>query len=545
VTSAQAARRSLLDDLAGLDSVDVVVVGGGINGVGALLDAATRGLDAVLVERDDLGVGTSSRSSKLIHGGLRYLENFEFGLVREALGERDVLARLAPHLVALRRFVVPVVGGRWQLPYIGSGLTLYDLLGGRRGGRFEVFGREQLLKRAPVLDPSRVVGGFEYTDGVCDDARMVVAVAATARRHGGRILTHAAVTDLDRVGPGWEVGVDDVLGGGRARIKARAVIDVTGAFEMDDPEFRSDEPVITSRGAHLVLAGDSFPGSRGMTIRVPGRVVFVIPWGRRWLIGTTDVAHDGPVDRPAATGTEVDYLLETINEVAASDLSRDDVLTTFAGIRPLAGEESGDTSDVSREHRIDNDGDGLVSVRGGKYTTYRLIAADAVDAVASFLDVGRPSVTDALPLVGASTPAVLEATVVRLVGDGLTDVGARWLVGRHGIQAPQVLAAGRAVGLTDALHPDMPYSSAEAWWAIHREGAMTLDDVLARRTRLAIEAVDHGMAAAPLVAQLLAEAHDWSGPDTEAALVAYQASSSNEYDVPCLRPRGAKRDGEG
>ncbi|MGH8911278.1 MAG: glycerol-3-phosphate dehydrogenase C-terminal domain-containing protein, partial [Acidimicrobiia bacterium] len=252
-----------------------------------------------------------------------------------------------------------------------------------------------------------------------------------------------------------------------------------------------------------------------------------------------------PVDRPAATAAEVDYLLETINEVVATDLSRDDVLTTFAGIRPLAGEESGDTSDVSREHRIDHDGDGLVSVRGGKFTTYRLIAADAVDVVASLLDVGRPSVTDAIPLVGASTPAVLEATAERLVGDGLTDLAARWLVGRHGIQAPQVVAAGRAVGLTDPLHPDMPYSSAEAWWAIHREGAFTLDDVLARRTRLAIETADHGMAAAPVVAQLLGEAHGWSGPQTEAALAAYQESSSKEYDVPCPVPHERSERGKG
>lgn len=525
-------RSRLLEQLSPDGGVDVLIIGGGINGAGALLDAASRGFDAVLMERDDLGVGTSSRSSKLIHGGLRYLEHFDFGLVREALAERDVLTRLAPHLVALRRFVVPVVGGRWQIPYIGSGMVLYDLLGGRRGGHFQVFGPDELVRRVPAVDPTTIVGGFEYTDGVCDDVRVVIAAAETARRHGGRYLTHTEVIDVTAVASGWEVEVVDRLSGEKHTVEARSVIDMTGAFEVDELEFATGRSLTASRGIHLVLPGETFGGNRGMTIRVPGRVVFVIPWGRRWLLGTTDVAHHGPVDRPAATLDEVDYLLEAANEVLATDLTRDDVLTTYAGIRPLAGLARGDTSDVSREHRIQHDDDGFVSVRGGKYTTYRLIAAEAVDEVVDYLGSSRPSRTDGFNLIGAASPMVLEQTVHDLVAEGLDPVEARWLVGRHGTEAPLVLDAGRTAGLEGRLHPDMPYVAAEAWWAIHREGALTLDDVLARRTRLAIETADHGLAAAPRVAELLADVHGWSPADTETAIATYTASSTREYGVP-------------
>lgn len=514
------------------EPVDLVIIGGGINGTGALADAAARGLRTVLLERDDLAVGTSSRSSKLIHGGLRYLEHLHFGLVREALAERELLARLAPHLVTLRRFLVPVTGGRWQLPYIAAGLSLYDLLGGRRGGRFEALGVKELTRRLPQLDASVVVGGFEYTDGVCDDARMVLAVAETSRREGGEIFTHAEVTGAEPVGNGWEVEVTDRFSGKRWTLKSRAVIDVTGAFGAADPGGGGEASVTASRGVHLVVDGARLTGNRGMTVRVPGRVVFLIPWGRRWLIGTTDVAHHGPIDRPTATAAEVDYLLETINTVLSDDLTRHDLIATFAGIRPLAGTAVGDTSDLSREHRITADGKGFITVRGGKYTTYRRIAAEAVDRAAEHLGVPAPSLTDRLPLVGASTPAVLERTVGELAGDGLDPLEARWLVGRHGLGARKVLDAGREAGVAGRLHPDMPYLAAEAWWAVHRESAMTIDDVLARRTRLAIETVDHGLAAAPLVAELLAPLRGWSGAERDGAIAEYATAAEREYGVP-------------
>ncbi len=525
------ARRSdLLESLGSAPPLDVVVIGGGINGVGVLLDAVTRGMSGVLIERDDLAVGTSSRSSKLIHGGLRYLEHLDFGLVREALAERQVLVRLAPHLVTLRRFAVPVVGGRWQLPYIGSGLTLYDLLGGRKGGHFEILGARRLVDRFPPLDPSVAIGGFEYTDGVCDDARFVVAVAETARRLGGRVVTQAEARARRHVGSGWEVDVTDRIGGGAVTIRARSVVDVTGAFEANAP--LGGVSVTVSRGIHLVVAGERFTGATGLTVRVPGRVVFVIPWGRRWLIGTTDVTHEGPIDRPFAAPDEVDYLLETVNRVLSERIERSDVIATFAGVRPLAGGGQDDTVSASREHTITHDGRGLVSVRGGKYTTYRLIAAEVVDEVCDYLNLDRISMTAQTLLVGAAPPPVLDDVVSDLVARGLGEVEARWLVGRHGLDAPQVQAVGAEVGLVGALHPDMPYLEAEAWWAIHREGALTLDDVLARRTRLAIETRDHGLAAAPLVARLLAEVHGWTDADIEQAIASYAASAEREYGVP-------------
>lgn len=527
------ARRHELMERLETEVVDVVVVGGGINGAGVLVDAASRGLDTVLVERDDLAVGTSSRSSKLIHGGLRYLERFHFGLVREALAERDRLARLAPHLVTLSRFVVPVVGGRWQLPYVAAGLTLYDRLGGAQGGRFEIFTPSGVAERMPAVDVEAVVGGFEYTDGICDDARVVMAVAETARGRGGRVLTHATVDDISSTSAGWELHVVDGLSGRQMMLRTRAVIDVTGAFEADRPELPAHGSVTTSRGIHLVVGGERLPGRRGMTIRVSGRVVFVIPWGRRWVVGTTDVAHSGPIDRPVATAAEVDYLLETVNRVLAADLTRSDVLTTFAGIRPLAGRTDGSgTAAVSREHRIRSDGKGMVSVRGGKFTTYRLIAAEAVDEAADALGVQRPSSTDVIPLVGAAAPPALEGVVARLQRLGLSQIEARWMVGRHGTESASVLEHGRAAGVDGSLHPDMPYRAAEAWWAIHREGAFTLDDVLSRRTRLAIETSDHGLAAAPLVADLLAEVHGWSPEDRGRAIDEYAVSASREYGVP-------------
>ncbi len=527
-------RRRLIESVVAGEPIDVLIVGGGIHGAAALADAATRGLDALLVEREDLAVGTSSRSSKLIHGGLRYLEHLEFGLVREGLTERHTLGSLAPHLVTMHRFVVPVTGGAWRFPYIGAGLALYDLLGGRVGGRFEAFGAGGVERRAPAVDSSKTVGGFEYSDGVCDDARVVLAVAETARRNGGRILTRMEVKGIDRRASGLEVAVVDRIGGGEHVLAARTVLDVTGAFEVDQPAFQSEVGVVTSRGSHLVIPGDRLPGRRGLTIRVPGRVVFVIPWGRRWLVGTTDVAHDGPVDRPRATAAEVDYLLETLRQVLAVDLARSDVVATFAGVRPLAGGGGApsDTVAISREHRVDHDDHGVVWVRGGKYTTYRRIAAEAVDVVCAFLGMGAGSVTGALPLAGASTSPVLDQTVTQLVVDGLEEIPARWLVGRHGIDAARVIAAGREAGLDGLLHPEMPYLAAEAWWAIYHEGALSLDDVLSRRTRLAIETGDHGLKAAPLVAGLLADVHGWSAAETETAITAYADSATSEYGVP-------------
>ena len=525
------ARRQILDE-AGAGVLDTIVVGGGINGAGALLDATVRGLDVTLVERDDLAVGTSSRSSKLIHGGLRYLEQLRFGLVREALRERHLLTRLAPHLVTLRRFVLPVTGGRWQLPYIAAGLMVYDGLGGSSGGRFEPLRRGSVTERMPAVDPSAVVGGFEYTDGVCDDARLVLAVAETARRRGGRVLTHAGVSAVARGDGEWLVVVEDGLSGEVRTLRARTVVDVTGAFEPESTRPGPERSVTASRGVHLVLAGDRLPGSRGLTIRVPDRVVFVIPWGRRWLVGTTDEPHEGPVDRPSATSREVDYLLDAVNELLSVDLTRADVLTTFAGIRPLAGAGLSETVEASREHRVVHDGRGMVTVRGGKYTTYRLIAAEAIDLVMAHLGGGRPSTTSGIDLVGAATPGLLDATVHELEVEGLSSLEARWLVGRHGVEARAVVEAGRERGLSGQLHPGMPYMAAEAWWAIHREGALTLDDVLARRTRLAVETADHGAAAAPLVADLLASALGWPVGEHRSAIDAYLGGARAEYGIP-------------
>ncbi len=512
---------------------DVVVVGGGINGVGIALDAAARGLRAVLVERDDLAVGTSSRSSKLIHGGLRYLEHYQFRIVREALGERHLLATsIAPHLVRLERFLVPVNGSSWEVPYFAAGLTLYDTLGGRKGGRSRVVSRKQARHRVSSLRTTGFRPAFEYTDGVMDDARYVMAVARTAARLGATLLTRCEVTEWIRSGDRITgVRVMDRINNEEHTLRTQVVIDATGAFEADkwDSDGHGLRP---SRGVHLVVPRSRIPSESGLTLRVPGRVVFVIPWGMNWLIGTTDVPHVGPVDRPTATSEEVSYLIDTLSRGLDLQLTRADIVSTFAGIRPLVG-SGADTVAISREEAINEPEPGRITVRGGKYTTYRRTAERAVDRAAHVLGEISPSPTATIPLTGAVPRSALLGLASEVSQrSGIGQLAAEHLVSRYGSESLDIARIATNEGLVGPLIPGLPYLQVEAWWAVHHEQALSLDDVLSRRTRIAIEDPEHGLAATEDVAAHLGEAFGWNTERKAAAIEEYLRSARAEYGVP-------------
>jgi len=311
-------------------------------------------------------------------------------------------------------------------------------------------------------------------------------------------------------------------------MSARAVVDATGAFSADN-----EDGVVPSRGVHIVVPRDRIAASAGMTIRVPGRVVFLIPWLDRWLIGTTDVAHTGPVDRPRASGEELEYLFESVRDVLDIELGPDDVISTFAGIRPLADDgESDDTAELSREERITEPRPGLFRVRGGKFTTYRKVAQRVVDRVAERLGSAGPSMTGTIPVLGASPTATLGETERALTASGLEPDIARRLVRRHGIEAPEVAAIATDLGLADRLVPGLPYLTAEVWWAVHREHALSIDDVLARRTRVVLEVGDHGEAALETVAGVIGHVLGWDEERQAQEIKEFREAAAHEYGVP-------------
>ena len=525
---------------------DVLIVGGGVVGSGALLDAASRGLAAALIEQEDIASGTSSRSSRLIHGGLRYLEQVHLPLVHEALEERRRLLRNAPHLVALEPQLFPVYG----LPFIhkafyDAGLTLYDILGARHDGgwhrRLDVAGATEMW---PSLRRRGLRGGLLYHDGVEDDARFALAVLRTAlaSEASPAAVTRVRATGLTPgPGPGEvrTVHVRDLLGDIDFDIRTRAVVDATGvwAAEADHPFASPSMRLLPSRGAHLVVRRERIPATTGLTIRVPGKVVFFIPWPDHWLIGTTDAPYDGSPDQVSASAAEVDELLGTVNTTLDVDLKRDDVVGTYAGLRPLIAPSGGSTVKASREHRITAQPNGVVRVAGGKYTTYRVMARDAIDAaLGTSVARDRPSATADMPVIGAADEATREG-----IARGLADYpaiaaahpqAAERLAQRHGTEAPDVAALGETLGLLRPLVPGRPFLEAEVAWAIRNELALSVDDVLSRRLRLSPELGEARGAAADRVASILAGELGWSQVDCERQRDAYVATAARGYGVP-------------
>lgn len=535
-------RRASLATLAS-ETWDVLIVGGGIVGAGALLDATSRGLRAALVEQDDIASGTSSRSSRLIHGGLRYLEQFHVGLVREALAERRRLLTLAPHLVRIEPFLFPVYGLPFvHKPFYDAGLTLYDILGARHdGGWHRRLSAAEALALAPTLRRPGLRGGLLYHDGVEDDARVTLAVVRTALAAGALAVTRVRATGV-RGGPADAlriVTLDDRASGARLEARTRAVVDATGVWAADPGHpFRSgSHRILPSRGSHLVVPRSRMPNGCGLTIRVPGKVVFVVPWPDHWIIGTTDALFDGPAARPAAAGWEVDRLLATVNATMDVDLRRDDIVGTYAGLRPLIAPADGSTVKASREHRVSVGSDGVVRIGGGKYTTYRIMARDVIDAaLGPVMARARPSRTSDRALVGAADePARARIVSDLLTADELAALGRQVverLVDRYGVEAPGVVALGAACDLLRPLVPGRAHLEAEVAWAARHELALSIDDVLARRMRLAAHLPDRGAAIAARVATILGAELGWGAARQALEVQLYLASATHEFGIP-------------
>jgi glycerol-3-phosphate dehydrogenase len=517
---------------------DIVVVGGGVVGSGAALDAASRGLNVALVEQRDFAAGTSSRSSKLIHGGLRYLEQLEFGLVREALRERSLLLnRLAPHLVKPVPFIAPLEHHAWERAYLGAGMVLYDTLGGAGGvPRHRHLTRRGVLREIPALRKDAMVGGIQYYDGQVDDARHTMTVARTAALHGAAIVTSARVLDFVRVGE-RVVGVvaRDLEDGTEVTLRAGEVINAAGVWtdQLQELVGRGRIHVRASKGVHLVVPRDRIPSDSGLILRTEKSVLFVIPWGRHWIVGTTDTDWNLDLAHPAASRADIDYIFDRVNAVLRNPLTHADVEGVFAGLRPLLAEESEATSTLSREHAVSQPVPGLVTVAGGKYTTYRVMAKDAVDAAARGLDLKvPPSCTDVTPLVGADGYAALFNRRDRLAAEsGFHVARITHLLNRYGSMIHELLALVAArPELGQPLEGAEDYLAVEVAYAASHEGALHLDDVLTRRTRISIETWDRGVGAAEPTAELMGEVLGWDAATRAREVDHYRARVAAERE---------------
>jgi glycerol-3-phosphate dehydrogenase len=522
VALSPAAREQALQAMADTE-LDVLVIGGGVVGAGSALDAATRGLSVGLVEARDFASGTSSRSSKLIHGGLRYLEMLDFRLVAEALAERGLLIEtLAPHLVRPVPFLYPLKHRGWERLYAGSGVALYDtlsLLSGRSRGvpHHRHLTRSGALRVMPSLRKDSLVGALQYYDGQVDDARHTMFIARTAAAYGAHVANRARVTGLLREGE-RVVGavVHDQESGETIRIRAQQVVNATGVWTDDTQSFageRGQFHVRASKGIHLVVPRDRIRGDSGLILRTEKSVLFVIPWGRHWIIGTTDTDWSLDKAHPAASAADIDYLLEHVNAVLKEPLTHEDVEGVYAGLRPLLSGESESTSKLSREHAVAHTVPGLVVVAGGKYTTYRVMARDAVDEAVRAIDAKvPPSVTESIPLLGAEGFAAMKnARHLLAQRYGVHVARVEHLLGRYGSLATEVLdlVAGDPT-LGEPLAGASDYLRAEIVYAASHEGGRHLDDLLARRTRISIETFDRGIGAMEEAARLAAPVLGWS-----------------------------------
>ena len=530
-------RKRALERMAA-ETFDVVVVGGGVTGAGAALDAVTRGLSVAVVEQRDWAAGTSSRSSKLIHGGLRYLEQLDFALVREALHEQTLMIeRLCPHLVRPIPFLFPLHGRVWERAYMGTGVVLYDLIAGRRAlPRHRHLTRTRALARFPSLKRDALIGAIEYYDAQVDDARHTMTLARTAALHGAVLATSARVTGLldgeNRVGG---VCFRDLESGRDVELRARAVINATGVWTdvVQGMAGRGGIKVRASKGIHLVIPRDRIQGDGALVLRTPTSVLFVIPWKRHWIVGTTDTDWNLDLAHPAASRRDIDYLLDTVNRVLERRLSRSDIEGVYAGLRPLLHGESEATSKLSREHAVSQPKPGLVTVAGGKYTTYRVMAKDAVDLAVRGLDRPVPeSCTERVQLVGAEDfDGMVNRRDAIAREAGLAVEVVQHLLERYGSRIRDIVAL---VESRPELGTPLPgaedYLRAEVTYAASHEGALHLDDVLTRRTRISIETFDRGLDAAPAVVELMGEVLGWDAATREREHRHYEARVAAERE---------------
>lgn len=512
---------------------DVLVVGGGVTGCGVALDAASRGLSVALVEKRDFAAGTSSRSSKLIHGGLRYLEHLDLALVREALHERRLLIEtLAPHLVHPTPFLLPLQHGVRDRLYMGAGLALYDALAGVHTAvpRHRHLSHAACLRAVPSLRRDALSGGIRYYDAQVDDARFAVTLAGTASAHGAACVSAVEVIELRHEG-GKVAGarLRDLERGDELDVRARVVVNCSGVWTTEMERLAGvPEPlqVRPSKGVHIVVPRDRIDSTCALILPTEKSVLFVLPWSDRWIIGTTDTDWEFGLDHPSATRADIDYLLGHANAVLRDPLTFADVIAVYAGLRPLVSSGSKSTAAVSREHMVHHSMPGLVSIAGGKYTTYRIMARDAVDVAARDLPFPvAPTRTAEIPLLGAVGARDAEARARQHPGAAALDsTQVHHLSRRYGTLALKVLDL--IVGeprLADPLPGAEHYLSAEVRYAVLFEAALHVDDVLTRRTHIAFEAPDRGRRAVEQVARLMATGLAWDRETVEKEVAHYHA----------------------
>jgi glycerol-3-phosphate dehydrogenase len=510
-----------------------------VTGAGVALDAATRGLRVALLEARDFASGTSSRSSKLFHGGLRYLEQLNFGLVREALRERELmLSRIAPHLVKPVSFLYPLRHRGWERPYVAAGLTLYDTMGGARSvPHHRHHTRHGARKLCPALRRDALVGAVSYYDAQADDARHTLTVARTAAAYGAVVLNSAEVTGFMRAGERVVgVHVRDVETGAERSVEAPVVVNATGVWTDTVQTLaggRGRFNVRASKGVHIVVPRDRVNSEVGLILRTERSVLFVIPWTTHWIIGTTDTDWELDLAHPAASRADIDSILNHVNAVLSVPLTHDDITGVYAGLRPLLAGEEESTSQLSREHAVARPQPGLVSIAGGKYTTYRVMAADAVDLAAQDIRRHVPdSITDKIPLVGAEGYyAMVNRAAAIADGYGVPVWQVERLLDRYGTLTPDVLAmADDDPTLLDTVGEAQEYLGVEFAYAVRQEAALHLDDLLARRTRASIETPQRGVEAAEQVARIVGPMLGWDDVRRATEVSAYQARVEAERE---------------
>ena len=531
-------RESALTSLSS-ESFDVLVIGGGVNGVGAALDAATRGLKVALIESQDIAAGTSSRSSKLIHGGLRYLEQYDFKLVREALHERELLvSTLCPHLVKPVGFLFPLTEKFKERTYVGAGLALYDALRGfqRALPWHKHLSQKQINEIAPSLRPDIILGAIKYFDAQVDDARHTLSVARTAARHGAVIATRVSAESLIREGKVVTgVVAKDLVSGKTISIKAAVTVMCAGIWsdELHSKfDLKAGYDVTMSKGAHIVLPGSAIKSDAGIILKTPVSVLFIIPWADKWIVGTTDTPYTGDRTEPFASREDVQYIVDQANRVLMPQINIDEIIGVYAGLRPLVSNNKNSlTTKLSREHTVDRPAPGFVSIAGGKYTTYRIMGRDVIDLAVNELRKLTPeSVTDKLPLVGADGYFALVQQIDRIALDsGLSVETITHLLNRYGSMINEILDLVKETpSLAKKLAADLPYIKAEIYYAASHEGARSVDDVISRRTRIAFEAHNYGVELTEAIAEIIAPVLGWSAKERKASVAAYESLVERE-----------------
>ena len=516
------------------DEFDILVIGGGINGAGIALDAASRGLKVALVEMSDFAGGTSSKSSKLIHGGLRYLEQYDFKLVREALQERELMVTtLAPHLVKPVSFLYPLHEKFKERTYVGAGMALYDALRGFKRALpwHKHISQKELSEVAPSLRLDLITGGYQYFDAQVDDARHTMMIARTAAKYGAIITTRTSCKSLIREGRKVQGAVIvDTESGEEIAVKAKSTIMAAGVWTdslYDSFGIKPGYRVRMSKGAHIVVPGSAIKSNTGVIIKTELSVLFIIPWGDKWIVGTTDTDYNDDPAAPLATREDVNYILAQANRVLEPKLDKSQVIGVFAGLRPLVSSDPDSaTTELSREHVVDHPVPGFVTIAGGKYTTYRVMSEDAVDsAVSDLMRIVPDSCTEGLAIIGADGYSVLLNKADDLASDyGVSSSAILHLLERYGslfheVLEPAILDKNWSKPIVESL----PYLRAEILYAVTHEGARSIDDVLSRRTRISFEASDQGTSAVEEVGEIISKVLGWNKTQTQASIDEYLA----------------------